>query len=672
MSGSGNGVQGFAPNNMRRALAARYQNISTRGGVFRSSPWRSQGRLVLAAFACLLIAAAGLRFYDLTGTSVGYDEVIAANNSSGSLSEVVPYTRNRNSSPILYPLALWAVQKVDVSAFSLRVLPATASVLTVAVMLFLLPRLGVSRWAAFLAALLATLSVEAIKHAQDAREYSIDALLATLMIAGLLWYLRDGKKSLLCVALFLAPLLQYGLVLFGAAVIAAAVVLPPPTLAASEWNAYIRRIPHWLRQRIALILPSACFLAGCAISYLMTARYQWREGGWGRAGWYYCEDAYGEVGFLRCATSRTWDLLHHHMPQIVAILALGVFALMLLASLKRRRFDAIAILILLAVGIAASAAMLTLYPLGGIRQNIYLGPVIFLAAGVSIYWMIDSLSALTRRAWLAPALAIMVAGAIALAGVGAMWQENPYARDQNARDVLAFLKEHVEEGDLVYATSYAVPSMEFYQDEKPSGYHYGRVECWRAYAPCIREMANLVVSHPTAPNRIFLIYRSASILEELELLQEPVSVERVLAHREFDVAMITNAKEFKESLEAATRPDYEALTAGEPIIRADFDIYIDDNTLTYAKEPCARADTDATFLLHLLPADVADLPDHRKRYGFDNLDFRFNGHGTTFDGKCVASIALPEYDITHIRTGQYVHTGGGFNNLWEEKIRLER
>ena len=145
----------------------------------------SPGRLALAGlFVCLLLVAAGLRFYDLSGHPVWFDEVIAANNSSGALSEVIHITRRRSPSPILYPLALWAAQKVDISSFSIRVLPATASVLTVAVMLILLPRLGVARGAAFLAALLATLSAAAIEHAQDAREYSIDALLAVLMIAG--------------------------------------------------------------------------------------------------------------------------------------------------------------------------------------------------------------------------------------------------------------------------------------------------------------------------------------------------------------------------------------------------------------------------------------------------------------------------------------------------------
>ena len=171
-----------------------------------------------------------LRLYDLPGHSISHDEAVAANNSSGALSEVIPNTRHDNSSPILYPLALYAVQKAESSPFSIRVVPAAASVLTIAALLFLLPRLGVSRGAALLAAMLTTFSVVAIEHAQDAREYSVDALVAVLMIAGLLWYLRDGRKALLCASLLIGPLLQYGLVLFGAAAIGAAMIHPPTTL----------------------------------------------------------------------------------------------------------------------------------------------------------------------------------------------------------------------------------------------------------------------------------------------------------------------------------------------------------------------------------------------------------------------------------------------------------
>ena len=636
----------------------------------------SRQRLVLAAFVCLLLVAAGLRFYDLTETPVWYDEAVVSDNSSGSLSEVVDNTRSRNSSPILYPLALWIVQKADISAFSIRVLPAMASVLTVAVMLFLLPRLGVARWAAFLAALLVALSAAAIKHAQDAREYSIDALLAVLMIAGLLWYLRDGRKALLCVSLFFAPLLQYGLVLFGVAVIGAAIVLPSPwTLAAPERNSRLSRTRNWLQQRIALVWPAGCFLAGCVISYTLTLRHQWREGGWD--GWerFYYQGVFDAADILGFTASRTWELLNYHLPQAVAIPVVGALALMLIVSLKRKRIDAIATLALLAVGAAIFAALLILYPLGDIRQNLYLGPVIFLTAGVVIFWTADSLAVLTRRAWLAPTLAIMAAGAIALAGVGAMLQDSPYKSRENSKYVFDILKERVQEEDIVYVADWAAPSIQFYRREegRPGSYYYETYGC-NVYAgpglnPCLRDIVDSDALLPNVPDRIFLVHNQASILEELELLGERVSVEQVNpGDGRFNLSLITYAK---DSFQREARSAYAKLISGEPALRSDFDVYLGENALGYVKEPCVRADIEATFFLHLYPVDVHDLPDHRKQYGFDNLDFRFDDLGVMSDGKCRAKVPLPGYPITRINTGQYVLVEGGFHHLWQGVIPLQ-
>ncbi len=118
--------------------------------------------------------------------------------------------------------------------------------------------------------------------------------------------------------------------------------------------------------------------------------------------------------------------------------------------------------------------------------------------------------------------------------------------------------------------------------------------------------------------------------------------------------------------------DYEALVSCEPAVRSDFDVYIDENTPTYVKELCVRADTEAMFFLHLIPADVNDLPYHRKQYGFDNLDFSFDGSGAVFDGRCIATASLPEYDIIRINTGQYGRVGGGFSHLWEGEIYLNK
>ena len=182
----------------------------------------------IIAGVCLLVAAAALRFWGLPDEGLSYDEGRAANNSRGAFSEILPNTRYENSSPMLYPLALWAIQKVDSSPFSVRAPSAAASVAAVAVLLFLLPKVGLSRRAAFLAALFAAASISAIENAKDAREYSIDALAAAITIFGLLRYLKCGGAKTLSAALFVGPLLQYGLVLFGAATILAGFFSPPP------------------------------------------------------------------------------------------------------------------------------------------------------------------------------------------------------------------------------------------------------------------------------------------------------------------------------------------------------------------------------------------------------------------------------------------------------------
>ena len=113
-----------------------------------------------------------------------------------------------------------------------------------------------------------------------------------------------------------------------------------------------------------------------------------------------------------------------------------------------------------------------------------------------------------------------------------------------------------------------------------------------------------------------------------------------------------------------TQQAYPSIVADEPVIRSDFDVYLNRNSLSYIKNPCTKADTEAHFVLDLIPADEKDLPDHRKRHGYDNATFQFEEKGVRFDEKCIARIALPEYDIDYIRTGQYASAGP----LWETKF----
>ena len=112
---------------------------------------------------------------------------------------------------------------------------------------------------------------------------------------------------------------------------------------------------------------------------------------------------------------------------------------------------------------------------------------------------------------------------------------------------------------------------------------------------------------------------------------------------------------------------YSSIVSGEPIARSEFDLYIDDGKLYYVKEPCGSDDVQDGFFLHVVPADLDDLPGYRREYGFDNLDFGFDVRGVLFDGKCAASVGLPQYAIARITTGQY----DGVDRIWKVKLELD-
>ena len=109
---------------------------------------------------------------------------------------------------------------------------------------------------------------------------------------------------------------------------------------------------------------------------------------------------------------------------------------------------------------------------------------------------------------------------------------------------------------------------------------------------------------------------------------------------------------------------YPSIVSSEPIARSEFNLYVDEGKLYYVKEPCGSEDVQAGFFLHVVPEDIDDLPDNRKQHGFDNLDFGFDVRGVLFDGKCAASVDLPQYDIARITTGQYDGTG----RIWEVEV----
>ena len=112
---------------------------------------------------------------------------------------------------------------------------------------------------------------------------------------------------------------------------------------------------------------------------------------------------------------------------------------------------------------------------------------------------------------------------------------------------------------------------------------------------------------------------------------------------------------------------------GAPLIHAEYrghvtDVYRSDNRLYYVRRPHPKPSGDARFFLHVIPADVSDLPDHRKRWHSDNLDFYFRHTRVPHGTRAVAVRALPDYAVARIRTGQFTREG----RLWDAEVSFEQ
>ena len=134
------------------------------------------------------------------------------------------------------------------------------------------------------------------------------------------------------------------------------------------------------------------------------------------------------------------------------------------------------------------------------------------------------------------------------------------------------------------------------------------------------------------------------------------------------------------------RSNYEstidAKTVDEPLIHAEYrehaiDVYLSDNRLYYVRSPTSDAQPpkfyrEPRFFLHVIPVDVNDLPAHRKRWKFDNLDFNFSNSRIPHGKRAIAVRELPPYDVARIRTGQFMRSGRSqWKSLWEAAVSFK-
>lgn len=122
-----------------------------------------------------------------------------------------------------------------------------------------------------------------------------------------------------------------------------------------------------------------------------------------------------------------------------------------------------------------------------------------------------------------------------------------------------------------------------------------------------------------------------------------------------------------DAITDAHRRQYRALAAAVPAARSTFAIHLRDNHVFFAKDACSEAETAGRFFLHVTPVSAGDWTQSARRRGFDNLDFWFGEHGVRFDGKCLAAVPLPGYQVASVRAGRMASDAGPV--VWRTAFR---
>ncbi len=419
---------------------------------------------------------------------------------------------------------------------------------------------------------------------------------------------------------------------------------------------------------------------------------------------HFYQGTYGDIGaILQFAASGIWDLATYHTPEPVAAAALGGMVFALLASIWRRRLDALALLIICVVGAAVFAAVVRLYPFGATRQSVYLGPAVFLAAGFSLVQLADELPSIARwawrnlrvlarrawdetrrRPWLAASSLILIgaAGCAVFAQLANYEGDTRFGEPRNIDEILVLLEYLARPDDLVYTSRYLSPPAMFYHKENPGNYHYGEEVCEPSLeVGCVPEMLAAFDAADGAGG-IWIVHKAWETLPAD--IDNPIfASERVvtegdarlirIANGRMASALLAGGEGADDDLETRMMKRWERIVPAEPAVRSDFDVYYVDAgelaLLIYARKPCAAADARGRFLLSVIPEDLADLPRDAQDGGMDHqsLNFNFAEHGAIFGETCVILRHLPEYPIAALAIGQWLPYERG---LWSARILL--
>ncbi len=411
-----------------------------------------------AVWAIIAVAAA-LRFWDLGGPSLWFDEAVYVINSRGTFADVIVATQSNNSSPILLPLLLNLFERtVGLNEFTSR-LPAALFGIAAVFVMTRLKDVGVPRPVALISAALIAISQMQIIYSQEVREYGLSILISSILLWSMFRTLHTGTVRALLIALAITPWASYGPCFAALAVLT--------TLA------FLRVMNKTELPYAKIAAAFGVFFASAAASYFAVAQYQLGTA----QQWYLIEHYFSlsGMGLPEWLVTNSGGILLASVPGLLAVIVLPIVTLIYLSRYVSRPLallDKPAVIApIVLIGGMVLAGLLELYPYGSPRHSVFMGPFLCLLFATGLLGLITSLGpamrlpvaagigAVVALSALLTILAIPIAPGLhpALAKVGKV---SIYGEYEDNRALMNFARSHSDL--LLYGSPGANPALRYY------------------------------------------------------------------------------------------------------------------------------------------------------------------------------------------------------------------
>ena len=340
----------------------------------------------------------------------------------------------------------------------------------------------------------------------------------------------------------------------------------------------------------------------------------------------------------------------YHVEVIPAGAIISIITVAVILS-KKYRISGTTLLFLFALALCLFASVAGLYPLGGIKQSLILGPIILISFAHAVCAASEVILSKISKGRLSSAIsyrALSIVVSLLICAIGfsdVAKYRNVYTDPVEIFPVLQLVEKQREDGDIVVWRTSAAEVLRYYEDSIPS---------WSRFCFGLEECMDILRELPDGVTRIWLAPHYETGMYGYDILAHVFGLNLVemKIRNGFSFRLVRNARMAAQYL--------DDIDGNNDIIEddnnlayqnVDLRIYMKNSSLLYVQTGNCQEMTP--FILHIYPLDQNDLPVTAQKYGFENRDFDFIRYANYFAGRCIAVRFLPDYPIRRIRVGQY-------------------